>query len=72
MARKFNNGNLHSEADAEIGQVVFAAVLRGDNFSLNSSVAEAAGNNNSAAVGKKLRDVFPCNGFRVNPLDLNE
>ena len=50
MARKFDDGNLHAEAYAEIGQVVRAAVVRGRDFALDAAIAEAAGDNHARAV----------------------
>ena len=43
MARKFDDCDLHAEADAEVRDAALARVLRGQDHALNAAVAEAAG-----------------------------
>ena len=50
-----DDGDLHSEADAEIRHVVFAAVVRGGDHALYSSAAEAAGDDDPVTA----RELFP-------------
>ena len=47
VARKLDNRRLHAEADAEIGNIVFARVFCTDYLALYAAVAEAAGHKNA-------------------------
>ena len=42
MAGKLDDRDLHAEADAEIGDALFAAILCGEDHALDASSAEAA------------------------------
>ena len=44
---EFDGGDLHAEADSEVGDFVFASVLRGEDFSFRAAFAEAAGDENA-------------------------
>jgi hypothetical protein len=48
VPRKFNRGDLHSEAEAEVGNFIFARVFRGLNFSFDAAFAESARHQNPA------------------------
>ena len=44
VARVFNAGRLHAEADAEIGDLILAGVADGVEHAFDAALAEAAGN----------------------------
>ena len=69
MAGKFNNGDLHPQADAEVGDVLFPGKLRRHNHALDAAVAEAAGHQDAAAAAKRLGDVLRGEGLAVHPAD---
>ena len=48
VAREFNRGDLHAEAQAEVGNFVFARVLRGLDFAFDAAFAETARHENAA------------------------
>ena len=62
VPRVFDDGDLHPQANAEVGDAVFARVLHREDFAFNAAVAEAAGNDDAIDVGKQacalLREVF--------------
>ena len=68
---KGNHGHLHSQADAEIRQIVGAAVVSGGNLSVNAPVAEATGNHHTGAVGENLLHILGVYCFGINPLDVD-
>ena len=43
MARKFDDCDLHAEADAEVRDAALARVLGGQDHALDAAVAKAAG-----------------------------
>ncbi len=59
VARVFDGGALHAEANPKERNVMFAGVLNGVHHALNSALAESAGNQN-AVVPAQAR----CGGFR--------
>ena len=62
VARKFNRGDLHAEAQAEVGHLVFARVLRRQDFAFDAAFAETAGHQNAAQALQHF--------FRAVPLDV--
>ena len=71
VARKFDDGYLHTEADAEIGDVVLTAVFRGGYHALDAAVAEAAWDDYSVAAGELRGDVILCDVLAVDPADIH-
>ncbi len=71
VARKFDDRDLHAEADAEVRDAVLARVLSGQDHALDAAVAETAGDQDAAAPAELLRDVVARQCFRVDPLDIN-
>ena len=47
VARVFDAGSLHAEADSEVGHFVFAGVADGVEHAFNAALAEAAGDQDS-------------------------
>src|SRR6185369_4801105 len=54
------------EANAEIGEARFPRVFGGENFTLDTARAEAAGDEDAIEAAENLVDVFGFNFFRVN------
>ena len=50
ISRELNRRHLHPEAKTEIGNVIFARVLGGADFSLDAAFAKAPGNQNTGDV----------------------
>ena len=67
---KLNDGDLHSQADAEVRDIMLPGVLNGADLSLDSTVSEAAGNQDSVHVRKDLTGVFRGYRLGVHPLHL--
>ena len=55
VARKFDGGDLHAQAQAQVGDLVLAGVLRGLDFALDAAFAETAGHQDAAQA---LQDFF--------------
>ena len=64
-----NHGNLHSEADAEIGQHPLSGIFRGQNHALNAPAAEPAGDENAIQALKRGFIGLGRQGFGIDPLD---
>ena len=58
VARKLDDGDLHTEADAEIGTPFLARVLRGEDHALDAAVAEAAGHQHARAAAENGGDIL--------------
>ena len=50
MAGKFDNGNLHSKANTEIGNALGARIFRSKHHPLNAALTEAARNDNRLRI----------------------
>ena len=48
VPRKFNRGDLHAEAKAEVGNFIFARILRGEDFAFDAAFAESARHQDAA------------------------
>ena len=72
MTVKFNDCNLHAQADAQIGSASGPGVLRGCDHALNAPVAKAAGHQDAVTVGENLFCIVWGDLFRVHPLDGND
>ena len=58
MPCELDHGDLHAEADAEIGDFVRAGILCGDDHALNAAVAEAAGDEDTCAAAEDSFRIF--------------
>jgi hypothetical protein len=56
ISRKLNRRHLHPEAKTEIGNVVFACILGGPDFSLDAAFSETPGNQNAGDISKLAID----------------
>lgn len=70
VACVFDDGDLHTEANSEIGDFVFARVLASANHTLDASRAEAARDYDSVRVFEFFCDVFVRESFAVNPFEV--
>ena len=52
VAGVFNGGALHSQADSEEGDLVFAGVVDGVDHALNAALAESAGNQDAVVAAQ--------------------
>ena len=51
IASVFDDRDLHAEADAEVGNLVFAGITGGLNFALDAAAAKATGDQNAVDIG---------------------
>lgn len=67
----FDDGDLHAEAYAEIGDFVFTSIFARANHSLDASCAEAARDDDSVHVFEFVGNVLVGDGFAVHPLEID-
>ena len=68
MAGEFNGGDLHAQANAQVGNFVFSGKAGGADFALNAALTETPGHQHRVKLGE-LRDVVCAEGFGVDVLD---
>ena len=66
-----NGHHLHTEAQAEAGDVVLTAVRRSSNLAFDTALTEAAGNDDAVEVAEATGSKEPLDLFGLNPLDLD-
>ena len=71
MTGVFDHGDLHSEADTKIRDVVFPRILCRQNHAFDTAVTEAAGDNDTVQIGKDMIFRFLCDGLGVDPLNVD-
>ena len=71
VSRELNDRNLHSEADAEVGEVVFSCVLGAENHAFDAALAEAAGNDNAVKTVQLFADVLLGDILGIEPFDVD-
>ena len=71
VAGVFDHGDLHAEADAEIGQPVFPGIAGGEDHPVDPSPAEAAGDQDPVYAAEHLTDVFGLERFGIDPPDIH-
>ena len=69
---KFDDCNLHAQADAQIGGACGPGVLGGCDHALNAPVAKAAGYQDAVTVGEDVFCIVCGDLFRVHPFDGND
>jgi hypothetical protein len=52
VARELGHGDLHAEADPEVGHALLAGDLRGEDLALDPAAAEAAGDEDAVRAGQ--------------------
>ena len=62
---------MHSETNAEVGKIMYSAIICGYYLALDTSVSESARNNYAVNVGKNVRNGFVRYGLRVYPFYLD-
>ena len=70
-ACKLDDRDLHTQADAEIGDIVRAGIVRGRDLALNAAVAEAAGHENAVAAAEHFLYIIARDRLAVNPLNVH-
>ena len=71
VARVFDDGDLHAEADAEVRHIVLARILCREDHALDAAVTEPAGHEDAVAAGEHRRRVLRRDPFGVDPVDLD-
>ena len=67
--RKCDDGDLHTEANAEVGEIVCAAIVRRRDLALDPAAAEPAGDDHAVHIGEHFGDIIARYRFRIDPLD---
>ena len=67
MTGVFDHGNLHSEADTKIRDVVFPRILCRQNHAFDTAVTEATGDDDAVQIGEDMIFRFLCDGLGVDP-----
>src|SRR5436190_21685158 len=52
MARKFDRGDLHAEAETEIRKCILPCITRGENLTFDAAFAEATGNQDAGDMAE--------------------
>ena len=60
---------LHTEADAKIGKIVLAAIVRRRDLTLDPAAAESAGDDHTVHIGEHLRNILGRYRLGINPLN---
>ena len=72
VAGKLHHHDLHTKADAKVGDIVLPGVLRGLDHALNAAVAKAAGHDDAVHIGEDLLAGFLIGQvLALHPLDLH-
>ncbi len=70
IAREFDHGHLHSQADPEVGDTVLARIARGRDFSLTPAVPEASRNQDAIRLVQEPFNPHLFDLFRLNTIQL--
>src|SRR5262249_58896902 len=71
VARRFDDGHLHSEANSEIRHLALARELYRPDFSLAAALAEAARDQNAVHVLEKRRRIFAFEHLGFDPIEID-
>ena len=71
IAGEFHDGKLHTEAQTQVGDLIFAGIADGAEHSVNTAAAEAAGHQHAGHALEDLCNVFRRHGFGVHPTNAN-
>ena len=69
IACELDDRHLHTEADADEGDIVLAGVAGGDNLALRAAVAEARGYDDAMEIAELLGDILVRDILGVDKLD---
>ena len=70
VARKLNDHHLHTQTDAEGGNIVRTGVFRGDNLAFDTTLTEARTNQHALHALQFLCDILLCHLLAVDEVDL--
>ena len=68
ISRVFNHGNLHTEADAKIRDILFSCIFCRQDHTLDSTTAKSSGDENTVKTSQYFIGVFCRNFFRIDPV----
>ena len=71
MAGKFDDGNLHTEANAQIGNAMLPGILSRQNHAFDAAASEAARDKNPVKLGEQLVLRVCRDRLRVDPLNVH-
>ena len=71
VAGELGHGDLHAEADAEVGHAVLAGEARGADLALDAAHAEAAGDQDPVALGELVERLVVGELLGVDPAHLD-
>src|SRR5262249_61303992 len=71
VARRFDDGHLHSEANPEIWHLALARELYRPDFSLGAALAEAARDQNAVHVLEKRRRILALEHLGFDPIEFD-
>ncbi len=71
MARKLDDGDLHSQADPEVRDLIFPGIVGGADFAFDAAGAEPAGNQDAVGPGQGRRTILQIDLFGVDELQLH-
>src|SRR5215468_5296427 len=71
VARRFDDGHLHSEANPEIRQLALAREPNGPNFPFAAALAEAARDQNAVHVLEKRRRILALEHLGFDPIEFD-
>ena len=71
VARVLDHRDLHAQADAKVGDVVLARVLRRHHHARDAAVAKAAGHDDAVRILEQLVHVVAGQGLGVHPVDFH-
>src|SRR5690606_16468524 len=66
VARELDDGQLHAQADAQVGHAVFTRIADGGDLAFGAALAEAAGHQN----GVQVLELVGATGFDVFGIDV--
>ena len=67
IARSFDDGHLHAQTDAKIGDIVLACELGGTDFAFGAALAKTAGDEDGVEVFELVRIAFTLENLAVDP-----
>ena len=68
ISRVFNHGNLHTEADAKIRDILFSCIFCRQDHTFDSTAAETSGHKYTVKVCQLFIGVFCRDFFRIDPV----
>ena len=66
ISGEINHGNLHTQAQSEIGEIIFPGEFGSDYFSLRSTISKSTGNQNAMEISKVGIGAILLDFFRID------